>query len=143
MKVNGLRSPHDSVGGIVYFGRMLDKIRLNAAGALPADYLPNLGRGFDRRCAGFLDVPYEKIADFVLSGATDEECLDWCFHCGRKPSTEEIAVWNAFMRKFGWNDEASASLKSQLEASGYGTDHQIETVFDFIDLDEGRHNPQA
>ena len=30
MKIPDLRSAHDQVGGIVYFGRMLDKIRLKA-----------------------------------------------------------------------------------------------------------------
>ncbi|HMJ67222.1 MAG TPA: DUF5069 domain-containing protein [Candidatus Binatia bacterium] len=30
MKVQGLRSSYEKVGGIVFFGRMLDKIRLNA-----------------------------------------------------------------------------------------------------------------
>jgi len=38
--VPGLRSPYVKVGRLVYFGRMLDKIRLHAAGRLPvADYL--------------------------------------------------------------------------------------------------------
>jgi gluconokinase len=35
MNVTGLRSPHDKTGGIVYFGRMIDKIRLHAEGRLP------------------------------------------------------------------------------------------------------------
>jgi gluconokinase len=52
--VSGLRSPYDKVGRLVYFGRMLDKIRLNAAGKLPPDYLANLGDQkpglFDARC---------------------------------------------------------------------------------------------
>jgi gluconokinase len=30
--ISGLRSPGDQVNGIVYFGRMLDKMRLAAAG---------------------------------------------------------------------------------------------------------------
>jgi len=34
MKIPGLRSPHEKLGDIVYFGRMLDKIRLHAAGKL-------------------------------------------------------------------------------------------------------------
>jgi hypothetical protein len=38
MKVPGLRSSFEKVGGIVYFGRMLDKIRLHAAGRLPDGY---------------------------------------------------------------------------------------------------------
>ncbi len=36
--VPGLRSCYARVGRLVYFGRMLDKIRLHAAGRLPADY---------------------------------------------------------------------------------------------------------
>jgi len=35
--VSGLRSCYAKVGRFVYFGRMLDKIRLHAAGRLPAD----------------------------------------------------------------------------------------------------------
>ena len=38
-------SGHDTVGGVVFFARMLDKIRLHAAGELPDDY--NLGSGHD------------------------------------------------------------------------------------------------
>ena len=33
-----IRSPAAKVGGIVYFGRMLDKIKPHATGELPADY---------------------------------------------------------------------------------------------------------
>jgi hypothetical protein len=33
--IPGLRSPFDHFNGLVYFGRMLDKIRLAAAGKLP------------------------------------------------------------------------------------------------------------
>ena len=35
------RSPYDKVGGIVFFGRLIDKIRLHLAGKLPDTY--NLG----------------------------------------------------------------------------------------------------
>ncbi len=51
MKVPGLRSSDQKVGGIVFFGRMLDKIRLHAVGQLPPGY--NLGASdwswFDHR----------------------------------------------------------------------------------------------
>ena len=40
-----LRSPSEKVGGLFYFGRMLDKIRLHAKGELPSDYHANLGKG--------------------------------------------------------------------------------------------------
>ncbi len=41
--VPGLRSCYDKVGRLIYFGRMLDKIRLHAAGQLPPAYDENLG----------------------------------------------------------------------------------------------------
>jgi len=45
-----LRSPSEKIGGLFYFGRMLDKIRLHAKGELPSDYHANLGVGFDEKC---------------------------------------------------------------------------------------------
>ena len=58
MKALGLRSPYDKVGGLFYFGRMLDKIRSQARGELPPDYKANLGNGLDKNCINFLRVTY-------------------------------------------------------------------------------------
>ena len=138
MKVEKIRSPHDKVGGICYLGRMLDKIRRHAAGELPLEYQPNLGVGFDARCVSFLWVDYEALRDRVKQGDSDEELLDWCYAQGRKPSAEEIEIWNEFMRKRGWNDEASPLLKRRLQENGFEQRSDITTFFDFIDLDEGR-----
>jgi len=44
MREFGLRSPYDKVGGLLYFGRMLDKIRSHAKGELPLEYEVNLRR---------------------------------------------------------------------------------------------------
>src|SRR4051794_11119589 len=93
MKVDHLRSPHEKVLGLVYFGRMLDKIRLYAAGQLPTDYHPNLGGGFDERCCSFLWIEYPALAERVRRGGTDEEILDWAWQQGHKPSDEEIEIW--------------------------------------------------
>ena len=83
------RSPHEKVGGIFYFGRMLDKIRLKAGGELHPDLHQNLGIGFDKRCADFLRISYEDLAKRVAEGLGDAEALEWCFSAGRKPSDEE------------------------------------------------------
>ncbi len=56
MRESGLRSPYDKVGGLLYFGRMLDKIRSHAKGELPLEYEVNLGKGFDEKCLTFLRV---------------------------------------------------------------------------------------
>jgi hypothetical protein len=138
MNVPGLRSPYDTVGGIVHFGRMLDKIRLNAAGTLPADYQENLGGGFDGRCCAFLQVKYERVVASVKLGGTDEGVLQSCFDHGRKPSDEEIEVWNSYMSKRGWNDAASERLAERVKQLDPQWAGKIHTFFDFIEVDEGR-----
>ena len=134
MKVPGLRSSYEKVGGIVFFGRMLDKIRLHAQGKLPADY--NLGFGFDGRCVRFLHVEYEALVKRTLPGGTDEEILEWCFQNGRRPNEEEILIWNAFLTKRGWRDDASDELRRFKEKRGFGHRDDIQTFCDFHKADE-------
>ena len=94
MHVPGLRSPYAKVGRLVYFGRMLDKIRLHAAGKLPpADYAANLGKGFDGRCCSFLRVNYDELKAHVLSGdASDTQLLQWAEQRGGSRTDEECVM---------------------------------------------------
>jgi Domain of unknown function (DUF5069) len=107
-------------------------------GELPPDYQANLGRGFDERCVAFLRVNYKQLVEQVKQGGTDEEILQWCFSMGRQPSEDEIYVWNEFMRKRGWSDEVSETLKRRKKEAGMAGRSEIETMFTFIDADEGR-----
>ena len=63
--IAGLRSPSEQVCGMVYFGRMLDKIRLAAAGRLPEGWQAARGQqmtnSFDDRCCRFLKISYAGI----------------------------------------------------------------------------------
>ena len=138
MKIPGLRSPHDTVGGIVHFGRMLDKIRLHAAAKLPADYHKNLGTGFDGRCCNLLGVKYEDLIARVKLGGDDNDILAWCFANGRKPSEEEIDIWNLYLRKRGWRDDASKRLADRKKEYGIAHRDDVQTFFDLLDIDEGR-----
>jgi Domain of unknown function (DUF5069) len=133
-----LRSPTVKTGGLVYFARMMDKIRTHAQGKLPADYQANLGKGFDERCVRFLRLDYHQLVERVKQGGTDDEVLHWCFGMGRQPNEDEIYVWNEFMRKRGWNDEVSETLKRRKKEAGMAGRSEIETMFAFIDADEGR-----
>ena len=133
------RSPAEKVGGLVYFGRMLDKIRAHARGELPADWVPNLGKGFDGRCIRFLGVEYQDVVDRVLKGSgSDDEVLQWTFERGRKPSDEQVEIWNEFMRKCGWNDELTSMLERRKRESDFEGCDEIQTMFQYIDADEGR-----
>jgi gluconokinase len=135
---SGLRSPHVKTRGLAYFARMLDKIQAEARGELPEEYRANLGRGFDANCLNFLRIDYGRIIERVKQGGSDEEILDWCYDQGRRPSDEDIYVWNEFMRKRGWNDEISDVLKRRKKESGMAVRSEIETMFDYIDADEAR-----
>jgi gluconokinase len=139
--IPGLRSPFDQVDGLVYFGRMLDKIRLHAAGKLPEGWRAARGTtntaSFDSRCCRFLHIDYADLEAETMKGGADEELLVWAFANGRRPSEEEIEVWNAFMTKRGWRDAGTQRLNERLAEIGLppGT---VQTMFEFIDLDEGR-----
>ena len=52
------KSPREMTSGMMYFPRMLDKIRLHARGGLPEDYHKNLGavKAADGACCNFLRV---------------------------------------------------------------------------------------
>jgi gluconokinase len=138
MNVPNLRSPSAQVGGIFYLPRMLDKIRLHAAGQLPQEYHANLGGGFDGRVLTFLWIEYPALVERVKQGGTDEEILAWAVAQGRQPNPEEIEIWNDFMRKRGWNDEATERLAMRKRESGFENRTDLQTLFDYIDLDEGR-----
>jgi len=139
MKDFPVRSPAAKVGGIVYFGRMLDKIRVHAKGDLPEDYQPNLGRGFDRSCVEFLEINYEELVTRTKEGGTDQEILAWCFAKGRRrPTEDQMHIWNEWMRKRGWNDEISEVLGRRKREAGMEGRSEIETMFQFIDADERR-----
>jgi hypothetical protein len=78
------RTPYEKVGGLYYLGRCIDKIRLKQANQLRPDFFELMGKGFDARIMGYLELDYTKFAEFVLTGATDEQCRDHCVQHGRK-----------------------------------------------------------
>jgi hypothetical protein len=141
--IPGLRSPYAKVGRLVYFGRMLDKIRLHAEGKLPAEYVENLGDSnpgvFDTRCCKFLRAPYSGLRERTLAGASDDAVLAWAEEAGGRRTDDECKDWNSFLMKRGWHDPAPvvARLRQRVKESGL-EGKPIETFFDYIDFDEGR-----
>ncbi len=138
--VTMFKSPYETLDGIVYFPRMLGKIRLHEQGELPEEYIPYLGNGFDRRCVDFLGVTYQQVREQVLSGRSDEEVMQWCQANGATRSEEEVLVWNEFMIKRGWRDTSPSPDGFKEYKTQYGLGHRddIETYFDFFEVDEGR-----
>jgi hypothetical protein len=67
-----------------------------------------------------------------------DSLLEWAYSHGRRPDDEEIFAFNEFLRKYGWNDEATDRLKWRKETSQLGDREDIVTMFQYIDADEGR-----
>lgn len=132
------KSPYEKVGGMVYVARSLDKIRLFAAGKLPEEYHPYLGKGMDGRFIAFLHLEYAKLVERTLKGGSDEEILQWAFENGRSVNKTEIDIWNGFMTKRGLCDDGSEILEKFKKESGLGDRSDVVTFFGYYDVDEKR-----
>ncbi len=136
------KSPNEMTGGMMYFPRMLDKIRLHARGELAEDYHKNLGaaRAADGACCNFLRVHYRDLRERVLQDGTDEEILEWCFEKARRLNEGDMMVWNAFNSKLGWKDFVTPMLEELKQKHGIANRTDVETISDMIDFDEGRRS---
>jgi hypothetical protein len=143
MQIPGIKGCYEKTAGMFYFARMCSKIRLHAAGKLPADYFDMLGHGFDGRTCRYLGVKYEDVKVQVLAGKSDHEVLEWCFHHGRRLTAEEVLIYNSFMSKRGWrDDETDEYIPATIEEYGLQNDGTLITDFDLIEKDEGRWYPE-
>lgn len=137
MKSAPLSAFHETLG-MVYFARMLDKIRLEVAGNLRDDFCDNLGAGFDGRCVNFLRVEYAELADRVKLGGSDVEILRWCFEAGRALNEGDIFLWNQYLLKVGWNDGVTETLVRRKKESQLEAHDEIQTMAEYFEYDEGR-----
>jgi Domain of unknown function (DUF5069) len=140
MQTQNPRSDYIETKGLIYFARMLDKIRLKEAGKLPSGYFTGVEdpSHFDARCTRFLRVNYDELVHRTLQGGLDEEILEWCFNHGRRPTDEEIEIWNAFLLKRGWRDAGSEELAASKKEAGFADRDDIQTWVDLHDAEEGR-----
>ena len=138
-------SDYVKTSGVLFFARMLDKIRLKSKGLLPKDY--NVGFSdptcLDARFCRFLGLDHDALTRRTLEGGTNEEILEWSFQNSRRPNEEEVLFWNDFVTKRGWRDDSTDELQSVKEAAGWGDRSEIETWLDFHAVDEGRDPRQT
>ena len=135
-------SDHVKTRGVVYFARLVDKIRLHAVGQLPADYVTHLGfadsTSFDARFCRFWGLDYEAIKIRTLKGGTAEEIFDDIFGARQPLNVEQVFVWNLFLLKRGWRDSGTPGVVAGKQAAGFATRADIHTYVDLHDAEEGR-----
>ncbi len=127
------KSCKEMTRGMMYFPRMLDKIRLHLRGELHEDYRENFGalKAADGVCCNFLRVHHRDLIERVTQGGTDEEILEWCFEKGRRLNDGDLFVWNVTPR-----------LEQRKKEMGIADRNDIQCIPDLIDFDEGRF-PEA
>ena len=136
-----IRSPRHQTGGLFVFARILDKIRLDAAGQLPAGYHVGIvpgNRTFDDRVCRLLGVDFDALKARTLASGSDEEVLEWCFAHGRRPDAEQVEIWNGFISKRGWRDSAQSGFDKAKAEAGFAAREDIQCYFDLMDAEEGR-----
>ncbi len=74
----------------------------------------------------------------AIQGGADEALFRWACTHGRQPSNKDVEIWNAFKRC--WRDQYTSRLHVCLQEAGLPIG-SVLTMFDFIDLDEGRPLP--
>jgi hypothetical protein len=134
------KSTKETTKGMMYFPRMLDKIRMHLNGELPSDYQPNFGTPgtADGTCCNFLRVHHRDLVERVKQGGSDEEILEWCFEKGRRLNEGDLFVWNGFASKLGWRDPISPRLEERKKEMGITERADIQCIPDLIDFEEGR-----
>jgi Domain of unknown function (DUF5069) len=134
------KSPNEKTNGLMYFPRMLDKIRLHARGELGEEYHKNLGtpRTADAALCNFLRINYVDLCARAKQGGSDEEILEWCYEKGRRPNEGDIFLWNAFASKIGFRDFATPTLERIKKEHGISDRADIVTMPDMMDFEEGR-----
>jgi gluconokinase len=134
-------SDYVATRGILFFARMLDKLRLKEQGLLANDY--NYAGGpvqdcFDGYFCRFFGIDVPQLVERVRAGGTDDEILAWCFENFGRANEEKIKFWNNFVVKRGWRDDSTGELQEVKKASGFGDRTDIQTWVDYHDADEGR-----
>jgi hypothetical protein len=133
------RSPRERVGGLYYFGRMLDKIRCHLRDELPEEYRPNFGGGLDGMLCGMLGVAHADLIERMRCDGSDEEILEWCYARGTRLNRAQVHIWNEFARKVGWNDRVAqflSKVKAEDDTTAEAAD--LSTAFELMDYREGR-----
>jgi hypothetical protein len=133
------RSPRETMAGWSYLPRYVDKIRLQLAGKLHADYQENLGKGFDGMWLKHAGVTHEQMLDVVKNSVTDGEVCDWICRNVKKSPAEKAAHWHdVISRPLAGDEAALARFKMRKEQSGLAHRDDIKTFVDYIDADEKR-----
>src|SRR3974390_3127525 len=113
------RSPRETMCGWMHLPRFIDKIRLQLAGKLHADYQPNLCKGFDGLWLQTAGVEAQVFMDVVRNSITDGQVCDWVRQNVKQPDSLKAAHRERMLNSPRPDDaEGQARLKMRKEQAG-------------------------
>lgn len=136
-----LRSPRETLGGLIILPRLIDKVRAHARGVLPPEYVANLlqpGTTLDGRFLTFTGLEPEPLRAAILAAADDAAVLAWVERHAQPRTAEERRRW-AEAVEASRPDPARVALRRQFYPALAGkVDLGAIGPLELIDLDEGR-----
>ncbi len=136
-----IRSPFEKLAGCYHLARFTDKIRLQLADELPADYqLPLFHpRGVDGFFMSHFGLSKAELLAAVQASTNDAELAAWFEpRIGNDP--QKKADWNAFSVNLGKPDHPMHETLAwaRKKYNSQCNDPSIDSVFKSIEWDEGR-----
>jgi hypothetical protein len=123
----------------MHLPRLIDKVRLNLAGKLPADYQANFCKGFDGLWLETAGVSADQFIEVVRNSITDGQVCDWVARNVKKSEAVKTAHRERMLNYPKKDDaEMQARLKMRKEQAGIANRDEIQTFVDMIDADEKR-----
>lgn len=136
-----LRSPREKLGGYIFLPRLIDKVRLHAQGRLPAEYIGNLlkpGLTTDGRFLEFTGLDGEELRNAILATDTDADVLSWVLQRARASSDTDKRQWAEKVDAYRPDANIAQLRKKFYPDLAKKVDVTLLSVFDLIDMDEGR-----
>ena len=133
------RSAYESLGGVVFLPRAIDKARADVAGTIGEYYSRT---GFSAELFEFLGIDVDAFHTATRTHRTDAAMLAWLEATMTQPTPNEIVAWNTkMMTRVPPTPEDEARFRKQIEDMGQAHRTDITRNFDKLDLDEGRDVP--
>ncbi|MDQ3699824.1 MAG: DUF5069 domain-containing protein [Chloroflexota bacterium] len=134
------RSGRETLGGVVYLARAMDKMRADLAGKV-GEYVAACPQS--RKVYDLYGVTAEQFREAVQKNASDDGALRWLQEHGTaQPTKEDISQFNKRMLQDGPDAGNMDYFRETLQQAGQEHRTDIRTWVDLQDIEEERPVPQ-
>ncbi|MGB0910000.1 MAG: DUF5069 domain-containing protein [Nitrospirales bacterium] len=136
-----LRSPYKKLGKYILLPRIIDKVRLHAQGLPPAAYHNNLLKGgftLDGQFLAWTGLDGSQLRKAILTSECDDAVLAWVESASVEKTEMEHEQWAKTLRTYRLSQMLARRFRTQYPEIPSHVDLTTVSLFDLIDMDEGR-----